>query len=247
MDEQQLKNCVEHINNGTFNQLDSAEQARLVNAICHDVAHAYEDFGSTYAKLHPTISPHSKKIVDALVKQLGNAGQKSVLDIGPGSGVEATYFAAHPHIHIQALESCAYFVKICQQLEQEGRLPTGAIQQGDMRNLPYPDETFDLVFAKASLLHMPYVQNQALGVHQVFSEMRRTLKQDGLLYILCREGAGCGIEEKSARFFQYFSKNDLRQLCAKHKFTIKTLEEETNTNFKVTSWQNWLSLTARKN
>ena len=50
--------------------------------------------------------------------------------------------------------------------------------KGDMRKLPYKDDTFSFVFSYNTIFHMPKEE-----MKKALSEMRRVLRKDGLCYV----------------------------------------------------------------
>jgi ubiquinone/menaquinone biosynthesis C-methylase UbiE len=63
------------------------------------------------------------------------------------------------------------------------------IEEGDMRDLPFEEESFSIVYSYDTICHMPKKE-----VSIAMQEMKRVLKKEGLLYVnfASAEHSGCG-------------------------------------------------------
>ncbi|MBW2989042.1 class I SAM-dependent methyltransferase [Candidatus Woesearchaeota archaeon] len=95
-----------------------------------------------------------------------NAKKGKILNVGTGIGEELPLFEPLGEIH--AVDKNEKAVKLIPSKYH----PT----VGDAENLPYPDESFDTVFALDILEHVP-------GDKKAVSELRRVLKKKGLMII----------------------------------------------------------------
>lgn len=106
---------------------------------------------------------------------LFGAGGGHVLDIGAGRGI-ASYALARDGYVVTAMEpdgSEIVGAGAIRSLAVSTALPIEVIQHGSQR-LPFPDASFDLVFARAVLHHLP-------GLPGAVREMHRVLKPGGRL------------------------------------------------------------------
>lgn len=82
------------------------------------------------------------------------------------------------------------------------------IIQCDIRDIPYPNESFHIVRHNASLLHMPIV-GSGYTVHKCLAESYRLLKDNGLLYLYLKEGQGFTVidtgDNLGGRSFQLYN------------------------------------------
>lgn len=88
----------------------------------------------------------------------------------------------------------------------------------DMRKLEFADNTFDGIWASASLLHIPKKQ---IGI--VMSELKRVLKPEGVMFIGLKEGKGEKIETTDycvPRFFAYYTKKEIESILNNYGFKI---------------------------
>jgi SAM-dependent methyltransferase len=98
---------------------------------------------------------------------------KDVLDVGCGAGVEVVRFAK-AGARVTGVDIAASAVELTRQnLEQHGLLDGNAqVKVGDGEALPFPDNSFDFVFAHGV---MQYTNND----RQLVAECRRVLRPGG--------------------------------------------------------------------
>ncbi len=95
--------------------------------------------------------------------------------------------------------------------------------QADLRKLPFKNQSFDGVWAHASLLHLPSLTD----VKKALTEFHRVLEEGGIIHIYVRAQIG---ENKTAfekdklspegRFFRYFTKDELDKLIQQTGFSL---------------------------
>jgi ubiquinone/menaquinone biosynthesis C-methylase UbiE len=94
----------------------------------------------------------------------------NLLDMGCGAG-GAALMAAARGATVTGFDASENLLEVARE-----RLPQGDFTQGDIEELPYPDNTFDVVFAANSV---QYAENQ----EQAVREALRVLKSDGKFVI----------------------------------------------------------------
>ncbi|MEW6231808.1 MAG: methyltransferase domain-containing protein, partial [Chloroflexota bacterium] len=114
------------------------------NAVAKTIK-TYEETAEDYYKTHFDIN-EVKNIADFFIQNL--KGQK-ILDIGCGPGRDAKYFSEHG-LKVTGADLTSNFVKMASQ-----NVPNAKFVQMDMRNLGFPENTFDGIWACASFLHVP--------------------------------------------------------------------------------------------
>lgn len=138
-----------------------------------------------------------------------------VLDLGCGPGVDTAKLSTNGLL-VEGFDLSDGLLEIAKELN-----PGLKFTQGDMRELPYGDDVFDGVFAKASLLHIPKED-----IHLVLDEIHRVLKNDALVHIAIKEGnAEMTLKEDDygyeySRFFSFWNVDTFLAELKKHGFTI---------------------------
>jgi malonyl-CoA O-methyltransferase len=119
-----------------------------------------------------------KEVLSRLIERLSdeslidpNLKPKRMLDLGCGTGwASSGLYKLFPQVELFALD---FSDKMLKQIKN----PQVVATQGDVHNLPYDDNCFDIVFSNM-VLHWSNEQ-------EVFSEARRVLKPGGLLVTSC--------------------------------------------------------------
>ena len=132
-----------------------------------------------------------------------------ILDIGTGGGRDARFFAR--------LGKSVVAIDTADQLLQKAAAvhPNDAITYKvmDMENLDFPAQTFDGVWANASLHHMPKQNLPA-----VLAQIATILKPEGYLQVKVHHGEGEGMVPETKfgiaieRFFANYTPEELRQI-----------------------------------
>ncbi len=99
-----------------------------------------------------------------------------ILEIGPGTGMFAARLAAAlPHASLATIDQSEHFVEMTRARGIDSRT-------GDAQELPYADESFDVVAAMWMLYHVP-------DVGRALAEVRRVLRPGGL-FVTVTNGDG---------------------------------------------------------
>ncbi|MHB9111518.1 MAG: class I SAM-dependent methyltransferase [Thermoleophilia bacterium] len=105
---------------------------------------------------------------------LGNPEKWAVLEVGAGRGADSIYLAQHgarAHVLDYSPEALGISDKLAQQAGVNVELV-----QADALNIPFPDETFDLIFHQGFLEHF-----REPGL--ILAEQYRVLKQGGYILV----------------------------------------------------------------
>lgn len=125
--------------------------------------------------------------------------QGTVLDLGCGSGRDALLITGHEYIGLDLSEPML--------IEAQKLAPTATFICGDLYSLPFPDASFDGIWAAASLLHVPESR-----IGEALTEVRRVLKPGGIFFCVMRKGTGeqviSGSEPGTDRFFCFWEEPD---------------------------------------
>lgn len=187
---------------------------KRVREYAEEIVEFWQDFPRTFLSTFTTISG------------------TNVLNVGSGTGADAIL-----------LRDTGKEV-ICLDASEEMVVATTKLGfssiYGDFSNLPFPEKNFDAVWAYTSLLHIP---KSEMG--QALSEISRVLKTSGIFALGLIEGDTEEYKKSSGvdlpRFFSFYQKDEVVDLCNTHGFTLVYFEE-----FKPRS-KNYLNFIFSKN
>jgi ubiquinone/menaquinone biosynthesis C-methylase UbiE len=110
-----------------------------------------------------------RDVTSALVEYAQPRQGMNILDLASGTGEPAISLASlvGPAGHVTALDLSADLLKIAEQRAQERGLKNLSVHEADANQLPFPDESFDLVTSRFGVM---FFKDEAL------SECRRVLK-----------------------------------------------------------------------
>lgn len=106
-----------------------------------------------------------------------------VLDLGCRPGTETKRLIANG-FEVEGFDLSDELLVIAREQN-----PHAKFIQGDMRSLPYADESFDGVFAKASLLHIP-----KQDMDTVLQEIHRVMKPKAIVHVAVKKARGDAYE-----------------------------------------------------
>ena len=111
------------------------------------------------------------------------------------------------------------------------RVPGVSFRLMDMRNLDYPDKTFDGVLAAYSLIHIPSIE-----ISTVLREFKRVLKPGGHLMIIAQQGEADRIIDEplmvsERMFINFFTKRRMENYLRNELFRVQyQIEDEVNSD-----------------
>jgi len=171
---------------------------------------AYEETAEDYYKTHFDIN-EIKDIADFFIKNLN--GQK-ILDIGCGPGRDAKYFSEHG-LDVTGIDLASNFLKMA-----SNHVPTAKFTQMDMRELDFPENSFDGIWVCASFLHVP-----KRDAKNTLLKFRRVLRTGGLIFITVKAGTGEKFiqtekHKDQTKFFVFYGVNEFKNLIESCNFKI---------------------------
>ncbi|KAH8585893.1 CgERG6-2 protein [Bisporella sp. PMI_857] len=108
---------------------------------------------------------------------IGIKGDMKVLDVGCGVGGPAREIVKFTGCHVTGLNISEYQLKHAEKYGKRAGLSHKLkFVQGDFMAMPFPDSSFDAVYAFEATVHAPSLQG-------VYSEIRRVLKPGGVVGI----------------------------------------------------------------
>lgn len=160
-----------------------------------------------------------------------------MLDVGCGSGVKSKYLMEHG-LNVMGIDISSGLLAIA-----EREAPGAEFRELSMLDLDTLPETFDGIFAQASLLHIP---KKDAGM--VVQKMARRLVPGGLLYIAVKESRSDKPEEsiekendygyEYERFFSYFTMAELERYLVEAGLTPVWQSRNSNPSRKTV----WLQI-----
>lgn len=172
---------------------DSTEYKRhtmeAYDALVDELAEGYDHHFETYARLE----------ADHFLAKLRQGGR--ILDIGCGVGAASRYFAAQGYTPVSADLSAA-MLRECQ------RRGLTHLVRLDLEALPFPNSSFEGVWAHTSLLHVPKHR-----LSDALKGLGKILKPGGMLFIALREGEKEGYERQSdtERWFANYQQDEFER------------------------------------
>lgn len=121
----------------------------------------YEQFFTDYDRFRYANERHLPGCIEAL-----NVAGKRVLEIGLGEGADAERLIRRGAIW-SGIDLTAESVARVGARFSLRDLPHEALRQGSVLDLPFPDDTFDLVFSHGVLHHVPDIKRAQSEIHRV--------------------------------------------------------------------------------
>lgn len=135
----------------------------------------YEDQGDEPGRLLSGRGRLEAARTKELVERHVPKGSLSVLEVGGGGGYYASWLAGLGH-HVAMLDPVPLHVEHARR--EAGEPPAFEARVGDARDLPYADETFDVVMLLGPLYHLRQSQDRLLALR----EARRVSKPSGFVF-----------------------------------------------------------------
>ncbi|EJQ42707.1 hypothetical protein IEE_03745 [Bacillus cereus BAG5X1-1] len=153
------------------------------------------------------------------INNIVDVQNKQVIDIGCGGGIYTKELALMGAKNVVGLD----FSKEILQAAKENcnAFPNISFIHGDAHNIPYPNESFDLVISRAVIHHLQ-------DIPTFIREASRILKKDGILILQDRTIEDCTIpgspEHIRGYFFSVFPK--LIEIESKRRPKTTTIQQE---------------------
>lgn len=110
-------------------------------------------FGGPHGE--PTLEQGADKLTDLVAQRCGPATGDHVLDVGSGNGKATCRVASTQGVRVSGVTLSGYQVELSRKLAHEnGMADLVDFHVADMRNMPFPDDTFDAAFAIESFCHV---------------------------------------------------------------------------------------------
>lgn len=171
----------------------------------------------------------------------------NILDVATGNGRDVIYGQSIGY-NVIGTDNCSEFIAMLSQHSSEGLIKANSYKECDMRDLDFPDHSFDVVRHNASLLHLPLL-GKNYTTDLALSEAFRVLNPGGLLYVFVKTGTTLEIldtnESLGGRIFQFYSHKTLNEVVTRNGFVIVHTSDEAEVRGSDTI--DWILLIAQKN
>lgn len=147
-------------------------------------------------------------------KFINISGQK-VLDVGSGPGRDGLILQKAGK-NVVCLDASEEMIKLSRERGLESVV-------GNFDNLPFENSSFDAVWSYTALLHIPKA-----SIDKPLQEIHRVLKPQGIFALGMIEGDTESYKESFdtdvLRWFSYYQKEELQEMCEKHDFELVYFE-----------------------
>jgi SAM-dependent methyltransferase len=157
-------------------------------------------------------------------------GDALILDLGCGGGRDLTAFSRRAFDAV-GLDAAFELAKIA-------RMTSGRpVTVGDILELPFKENSFDAVWASASLLHL-----RRKDIDSALAGIRNTLVSGGLFFSSMKMGDGENRTDDS-RFFTYFMPSEWEERLARAGFEL--IESQYDPIVSLNTDDRWMNTIAR--
>ncbi|GJL66484.1 MAG: hypothetical protein NPIRA05_14550 [Nitrospirales bacterium] len=193
---------------------------------------AYETHQDLYLQQWNTrrykVPPH----LTAWIARVPKSG--TVLDLGCGPGQDTRYLR-RKGFHVYGVDLTWSFLQAA-----KARAPRLPVIQADMRQLPFPPQAFDGIWAAASVIHLPKAQARTL-CRKLFT----LIKPGGWLAMTVMYGRDVGVPQKqwiAGRYLAKWQKAELKRVLQAAKWEHVSIERVQHQERKGA----WLNLLAKR-
>lgn len=143
---------------------------------------------------------------NAFVEMLHETGARSLLEVGAATGTDAVFFQSEG-FDVVCVDLSPAMVRRCREKGLNAHL-------GDVSDLQFPQNSFDAVYAKNCLIHVPKA-----GFHETLVGIDRLLRPGRMFYLAQYggfdfEGIFDGDPSDPKRFFSFYTDERLREVVS---------------------------------
>ena len=177
-----------------------------------DARRIFSGIGATYDRAGAVLSfGQDARWRERLVSLLDAGSEDVVLDVATGTGLVARAIAERYGCHVVGLDRSADMLSAA--AARDGHIP---LVRARAESLPFPDGSFDAIYAMLCLLHVP-----PSDLDQVLRRLKALLRPDGLLFVGVyggqdEEGLSPNDDHDPPRFFSFRSDETLLAAARKH-------------------------------
>jgi ubiquinone/menaquinone biosynthesis C-methylase UbiE len=195
---------------------------------------SYDDTVESFVKRTDPL--HPKPLSDIFLKLIKN--KTKILDLGCAQGRDTKYFLdkGYEVIGVDLSE------KLIENAIQ--KYPKAKFEIMDIRDLKFPENSFDAIWANAILVHIPKKE-----IHKTLQGIKRIMKNDGIMMVCVKtkkDGKNSETYEKDKRhenvnkFWSYFSRDEFSEHLKNSGFEIiKIIEKNYSNENRDYGWINF--------
>jgi len=182
------------------------------------ISTAYDKMANVYFEKYPLFDPQHKRLLDFVIHKLGKAAK--ILDLGCGPGIPYTRYLSE-RFDTTAVDFSKTQIRLAKK-----NAPKAKYILSDISNLELTKESFDLVTAFYSLIHIP-IKEQPKILKKVFG----FLKQGGYFLLTVGYKKWVGKEENwldsgETMYWSHLGKEENLKMLKKAGFKIVRKEIE---------------------
>lgn len=179
-----------------------------------------------------------KEYLDYVISEVQPKKTDCVLEVAAGTCICGRSFA--PHVQqVTGLDLTPAMLAVGKEQAKKQELGNMTFVIGDAGELPFLDNSFDLVISRLAFHHFPEVNHP-------FSEMARVLKRGGKLIMIDMEAAEGNLRAtqdeieilRDPSHVRNLSKAEMLQLFADNQLTVETCNTTSMTN-NLTEWMDF--------
>jgi len=133
------------------------------------------EFSAQSKEMEQSVVFNDTKVIETLVSGCHLSGQEQLLEVGCGPGIMVSALAPLVQL-VTAIDITRQMLDVAGKRAESQGLSNVVFLQGDAGNLPFKNDTFDVVFSRFTLHHLKETQ-------QAISEMKRVLKCSGRIVL----------------------------------------------------------------
>jgi len=198
---------------------------------------SYNDTVKSFVKRTDPL--HPKPLSDIFLKLIKNKAK--ILDLGCAQGRDTKYFLdkSYDVVGVDLSE------KLIENAIQ--KYPEAKFEIMDIRDLKFPENTFDAIWANAILVHIPKKE-----IHKTLQGIKRIMKNDGIMMVCVKtkkDGKNSETYEKDKRhenvnkFWSYFSEIEFKEYLENVGFQVIKIIKKNYSNEDRN--YNWINLFCR--
>jgi SAM-dependent methyltransferase len=173
----------------------------------HDTRAYYDAHAAEYAEL--TLPQSMSRWLNLFTARLPAGTELIDLGCGAGRDLRSLRNSGFPTVGLDLSERLVAIAKTYAE---------APVVVGDMRRLPFADDTFGGAWASASLLHLP-----RSDIGYALAEIRRVLAKNGVLFVSLKYGRGIA-RDAGGRWFTLVDPDELQRVLMVADFEVLMMQ-----------------------